>query len=243
LALAVKTIMVPRYRQDRNMLKELNMLKNDKKRLVFLVITISVFLLATACGADMRAASQGTAQEAKSSAPTIIIQQFVTQVVATPLPVEATPVPPPTTPVQVVNTGWDPLSAPIYYPLMGCVASRLYVGDRAFVAYGADRNGIHYSEDIGDAPIYRYLTPGEIMEIVDGPYCERGAVVWKVFALADEQVGFVAEGDGNFYWLLPLPPGDESAYKEYINQDSLMHIFAQGITVYKNARGCTKNSR
>lgn len=215
----------------------------DKKRPLYLVITISVLLIATACGADMRAASQGAAQEVQSSAPTVIIQQLVTQVVATSVPVEATPVPPTVAPVQVVNTGWDPLSAPIYYPMMGCVASRLYVGDRAFAAYGADRNGLHYSEDIGDAPIFRHMVPGEIMEIIDGPYCERGAVVWKVFALADEQVGFVAEGDGGTYWLLPLPPTDTSAYEEFTDASSLGHIFSQGLQFNKSARGCTKSSR
>jgi hypothetical protein len=215
----------------------------DKKKTLYLAITISVLLIATACGADMRAASQGADQEVQVSAPTVIIQQLVTQVVATSLPVEPTPIPPTAAPVQYVNTGWDPFSVPIYYPMMGCVASRLYVGDRAFAAYGADRNGIHYSQDIGDAPIFRHLAAGEIMELIDGPYCERGAVVWKVFALADEQVGFVAEGDGSTYWLLPMPPTNESAYEDFKDAGSLDHIFSQGFQFQKSARGCTKSSR
>ena len=129
------------------------------------------------------------------------------------------------------------MSAPIYYPIMGCVASRMHVGERAFVAYGAETNGIHYSQEIGDAPIYRHLYPGEIMEIVDGPYCERGAIVWKVFALADEQVGFVGEGNGDVYWLLPLPPGEKSLYKQHQEQEVLSRLFGGKFPVYKPPPG------
>jgi hypothetical protein len=47
------------------------------------------------------------------------------------------------------------------------------------------------------------LVAGEELSVIDGPVCERGALVWKVVA-SDGQTGFVAEGDGNTYWLMPL---------------------------------------
>ena len=100
--------------------------------------------------------------------PTVIITQYVTQVVATPT---ITPIPPPTKQVQVItpaaSTGWDPFKVDIYYPIRGCVASRLHVGDVAFVAGGPV--GLYMSENIGDAPTFRNLEPGEMIDIEAGP--------------------------------------------------------------------------
>ncbi|MBN1147340.1 MAG: hypothetical protein JXA78_08790 [Anaerolineales bacterium] len=219
-------------------------MNRTKQRPFFLVVMISVALVFTACTPEMQAASP----EVEVVVPTVIIQQYVTQVVATALPPESTAVPaaPATQAANPVSVGWDPLSAPIYYPIIGCVASRLYVGDRAFVAYGADNNSIYQSQEIGDAPIFRHLYPGEIMEIIDGPFCERGAVVWQVFALIDEQVGFVAEGNGEVYWLLPLPPGGESLYEAYhkatTQEEILKQLFGGRTPIFRPAGGTCRSS-
>jgi hypothetical protein len=76
------------------------------------------------------------------------------------------------------------------------------------VANGAGVLGIHQTKDIGYAPIWRHLEAGEAMDIVKGPWCDQGSIIWKV-ATADGYVGFVPEGNGQIYWLLPMPPNTE----------------------------------
>lgn len=169
---------------------------------ILIVVTTSLSLVISAC---VGSASQ-PAQEVQVVYPTVLVTQIVQQIVATPT---ATSLPAPTEAVRVVapaaSTGWDPFAVPIYYPIRGCFASRLHVGDVAFVANGAGAMGIHQTQDIGYSPIWRHLDPGELMDVIDGPWCDRGALTWKV-ATADGYIGYVPEGDGNVYWLLPMSP-------------------------------------
>lgn len=150
------------------------------------------------------------AEKANTIQPVVLITQVVTQIVATPT---ITPVPLPTSAVAKASVpepsgGYDPFSVPIYYPIRGCFASRLHIGDVAFVANGGGIIGIHQTHDIGYAPIWRHLESGEMMDVIDGPWCDRGALTWKV-ATHDGYIGYVSEGDGNTYWLLPMPPTTE----------------------------------
>jgi len=137
----------------------------------------------------------------------IIITQVVTQIIPpTPLPATDTPAPTVTpVPPTVTPTVFDPMSAPIYYPLADCVASRLHVGDIAMVSLVGGSNGIRYGLDLAEAAIATYAQPGDKLEIVNGPYCSRGWIVWMV-KTGDGFVGFTPEGDGNEYWLLPTAP-------------------------------------
>ncbi len=137
----------------------------------------------------------------------IIITQVVTQVIPpTPLPATNTPVPTNTAvPPTVTPTAFDPLSAPIYYPLADCVASRLHVGDIAMVSLVGGSNGIRYGRDLSEASVAVYAQPGDKLEIVNGPYCSQGWIVWMV-KTGDGYVGFTPEGNGNEYWLLPTAP-------------------------------------
>lgn len=173
-------------------------MKIIKPRRLILLMLLGSFI--AGCGA----LSQEAAAPANLN-PTVVIVQYVTQVVATvtPSPPTATPLPPT---AVTIKTGFDPFSVPIYYPLMGCpVASRIHVGDRVFVAN--DRGGtlgLHYSANVGYAPIIRKLSPGEILDVIDGPYCQTLSLVWKVIAPSDGRLGYVSEGNGNEYWLLPL---------------------------------------
>jgi hypothetical protein len=170
------------------------------KRLILIVLLGSLIWLTAGCGTPQQ--EEAAPQNLN---PTVVIVQYVTQVVATvtPAPPTATPLPPT---AVAIRAGFDPFSVPIYYPLMGCpVASRIHVGDRAFVAN--DRGGtlgLHYSANVGYAPIIRKLSPGEILDVIDGPYCQTLSLVWKVIAPSDGRLGFVSEGNGNEYWLLPL---------------------------------------
>lgn len=136
--------------------------------------------------------------------PTLIITQVVTEII-TPTPEPAKPTQAPTEISEPTSTPtYDPFSAPIYYPLPNCVASRLHIGDTAMVSYLGGANGIRYSIDmsIGDN-IVRYAQPGERLIIRDGPYCSYGWLVWFVETM-DGFLGYTPEGNGETYWLVPV---------------------------------------
>jgi hypothetical protein len=144
--------------------------------------------------------------EATATAPVIIVTQVITEIIPpTPVPVTPTavktntPVPPSPTPT------WDPLSAPIYYPLDDCVASRLHVGDMAQVSLSGGPNGIRYGRDLYYDTIVGYAQPGSLLEITNGPWCSRGWLVWLV-RTQDGVVGYTPEGNGSEYWLFPTAP-------------------------------------
>ena len=162
-----------------------------------LLVVASLHLVLTACAAAPGADATATPQ-------VIYVTQVVTQIIPpTPLPPTAT-LPPTETPVPPTPT-FDPLSAPIYYPLEDCVASRLHVGDRAMVSLQGGPNGIRYGRDLAEGTVIAEAQPGAILEIVNGPWCSRGWMVWFV-RTADGVEGFTPEGDGNSYWLLPTAP-------------------------------------
>lgn len=179
-----------------------------KKGLALAVVGLSLFLFVPAC---FSVAPRST-QAVQIVYPTVVITQYVTQVVATPT---ITPMPLPTsvsnqTP-SVVSVGWDPFTVAIYYPIAGCVASRLHEADVAFVA-NAGVN-LYASKDIGFAPVTRKLTAGEMVDITKGPWCSEGSLIWKVLTV-DGTDGFAPEGNGETYMLLPMPPGTESVYQK-----------------------------
>jgi hypothetical protein len=164
---------------------------------------ISWLLLFSMFSACKGATSQATSQP-QVVAPTIIVTQVVEYVVATLPPSTSTPVPSPTS-APVHSTTWDPFSAPVYYPVVGCVASRLHIGDVAFVAQVDRPAFLYYYKEIAGDPGVRQLQTGEHLEITKGPWCSDGSLVWQVRA-GDKHQYFAVEGDGEIYWLLPLAP-------------------------------------
>ena len=178
-------------------------------RLAGLVVLASLILIVSGC-AGAPAASQPPAN------PTVIIVQYVTQVVATVTP--APPSPPTTAPTPKVLTagGFDPYSVKPYYPINGCqVASRLHVGDVAFVASGANSLNIHVSRNVGFSPVVRKLTPGELLYITKEATCNGNGLVWGVVADSDLVDGFVLEGNGENYWILPFGQTfDQAEFKD-----------------------------
>ena len=164
-----------------------------------LLVMLALHLALTACVAAPAAGPTAT--------PAVIyVTQVITQVIPpTPVPMTPTPVPTETPLPPSPTPTWDPLNAPVYYPLDGCVASRLHVGDLAMVSLDGGPNGIRYGRDLSEDTIIAYAQPGAILEIVNGPWCSRGWLVWFV-RTADGVEGFTPEGDGNEYWLLPVAP-------------------------------------
>jgi hypothetical protein len=160
---------------------------------------VGCVLALVACGA-----TEQKSTEAIPAVPTIRVVQVITQVIVTPTPGPATPILP-ETPTQGVQGGWNPLGVPVYYPLIGCVASRLHVGDAVFVAAGKGEVPMFQGKDIRYDPVLKNPVLGETLFVVDGPWCPYGSIVWKVMDLEKTQ-GYMAEGNGNEYWLLPYPP-------------------------------------
>lgn len=163
-------------------------------------LTILIFFIAACSGSPQ--AAVGTEPVGY---PTVYVTQFITPVVATSLP--GTPTPAPTaTPGVSSSTAWDPFSVPVYYPLIGCSASRLHVEDRAFVASAGGRIGIYTRKNLAFEPTLYIPPAGTELIIIDGPYCNASVIFWQVMTPDEEIQGYMPEGDGNTYWLLPLPP-------------------------------------
>jgi len=185
-------------------MKEQSMFRGEKIVRVLLFLPVEVFFTA-ALLALLPACIQVTSPtEQAATPPIIVITQIVTEMIPpTPLPVTPSPVPTATPLPPTITPTYDPLSAPIYYPLEDCVASRLHVGDTAMVSLVGGANGIRYGRDMAEAAISGYAQPGALLQIQGGPWCSRGWIVWMV-KTADGMVGFTPEGDGNTYWLLPV---------------------------------------
>jgi hypothetical protein len=168
-----------------------------KKRLAALIL--SLFLVSLACRVE---APKIVLEDSPTPPPPPIITQVVTQIITpTPLPT-STPIP--TNTPQITPTAtYDPLSAPIYYPLEGCAASRLHVGDRAMVSLVGGPNAIRQSPDVQNGVIDYYAQPGEILNIVGSPYCSLGWIMWLVETQSGYR-GYTPEGNGNEYWLFPV---------------------------------------
>jgi hypothetical protein len=175
-----------------------------RRKLVYLLVLVNFLLATLACRVEP---PRIITVEDTATPAVAVITQVITQIVSpTPAPT-LPPTPVPTATVGPTNTPeWDPMAAPIYYPLEGCVASRLHIGDKAMVSYVGGANAIRYGTDVHNDTILTYAQPGDVMEIIGGPYCSWGLLVWMV-RTRDNVVGFTPEGDGYEYWLIPAPPG------------------------------------
>ena len=141
--------------------------------------------------------------------PTVLVTLYVTPITATPLPVTplptSLPTPLPTNPPPpIVSDPNSPWNVPTYFPGIGCSASRLHVEDKAFVASTGTYSRIYATTNLIYDPGMRDLVPGEEMKIIEGPYCDEGWNIWKVEMDVDELEGWVAEGNGETYYLLPV---------------------------------------
>jgi len=179
------------------------MLTIDRRKRVYILILAILFLSSLAC----RVEAPRIVMSDETATPTaLVITQVITEVI-TPTPIYIPPTVAPTqTPEPTETPPFDPGSAPIYYPLKDCVASRLYRGDRAMVSLVGGANAIRSSADVqAESNIIAYAQPGDILKIVDGPYCDAGHIIWLIETL-DQIRGFTPEGNGFEYWLFPVEP-------------------------------------
>lgn len=91
-----------------------------------------------------------------------------------------------------------------WYPCQGVYASRLHVGDHAYVSYDPPLPNRVRAQPNVDSPLIGSLAVGEKMEILQGPICAGGWVWWQIKSLEQNLTGWTAEGDASSYWLVPL---------------------------------------
>jgi hypothetical protein len=104
----------------------------------------------------------------------------------------------------VENTRYITPTPERYFPLTNCAASQLRLGDSAYVDYEGGRNSLRDTPDTHPSDnIIGYIYPGEVVEIVDGPVCNYGWVLWEVLTTRYE-IGWTPETNGVDFWLLPL---------------------------------------
>lgn len=123
--------------------------------------------------------------------------------VSTPRPTNASVLVVVQQPTAINDANFTP-TPQVYSPLSGCAASRLHVGDSAFVNYETGRVGMR-SEPVGKIgdTLIRKLEEGEVLHIIDGPKCDLGWVFWKVRTVYSE-TGWIPEGDGSEFWVVPI---------------------------------------
>jgi hypothetical protein len=60
-----------------------------------------------------------------------------------------------------------------------------------------------------ESPITGYLDVSEKVEILEGPVCSSTWIWWRVRSLEKNLSGWTAEGDAEYYWLVPMPEDNE----------------------------------
>lgn len=132
---------------------------------------------------------------APTKTPTITLTLFPTSI-PTKMPTMFPTSSPTLIPTKTQNPDPD-----VYYPIPGCAASRLHVGDSIMLESGIDYVGIRSTPDThpSDNKIGR-IEGNHIAKIIGGPECNNGWILWEV--LTDDCVeGWIPEGDGNEFWV------------------------------------------
>lgn len=92
------------------------------------------------------------------------------------------------------------------FPLPHCAGTQLKVGDTGFVAWDTTANRLRTTPDTHPSNNFvdnGRVPPGGIVEILDGPVCNYGWVLWYVRTTWDVE-GWTPETDGDEYWILPI---------------------------------------
>ncbi len=87
----------------------------------------------------------------------------------------------------------------------GGLESRLDVGRKAQVTIDppTPNNVRQYASKA--AKLLGQIQPGEEIEIIGGPICDKGLTWWEIRSLKSGLQGYTLEGDLKAYWLVPVP--------------------------------------
>ena len=167
---------------------------------LFWLPVIAGLLWLSACAPPPPTTSEVTRVIKETVIVTRVVRQLV-RITSTPLPAPAL-----TQTAQACRPPATPTSLPLYYPLKDCPPSHLAVGLGATVSMGGGRNAIRWTADVTTGEnIIGYAAPGEYLEIIGGPECSFGWLLWEVRA-PDGQIGWTPETDGKRYFLdMALP--------------------------------------
>jgi serine/threonine protein kinase len=120
----------------------------------------------------------------------------------TPSPITPTHTPAPTKTANPSPTQTEDRTS--YFPLQGCAPSRLHNGDWVYFS-GTGQQAIRNSPDTHPSNnIVARLNQAEVVQIIGGPECNYGWVLWKIRRQLSKDVeleGWTPEGDGTNYWL------------------------------------------
>jgi hypothetical protein len=90
-----------------------------------------------------------------------------------------------------------------WMPCPGIYASRLHVGDQAFVSYNPPLANRVRTQPNAASTVLGYIQPGEKIEIIGGPVCSNDWIWWQIRSISNNLTGWTAEGDKQNYWLVP----------------------------------------
>jgi len=103
-----------------------------------------------------------------------------------------------TQPTNETNQVFD--SPDVYYPLAGCAGSRTRVGDSIFISFDGRWNALREDPDIGaDDNIIGRAEEGEVLQVVGGPKCSLGWILWRVETETMKKA-WTPESDGEEFW-------------------------------------------
>lgn len=177
-----------------------------------LVITVSgsLFTFSRDTGQAAQVASPMTTEAQPT--PTLIdfrIGQEPTEQKATPTPKVVTVVVTATPNIMAQKTASAKFITPtpvMRFPLPNCAGTQLKVGDTGFIAWDTTPNRLRTTPDTHPSNNFvddGRVPPGGILEILDGPKCNYGWVLWYVRTTWDVE-GWTPETDGDEYWILPI---------------------------------------
>ena len=109
--------------------------------------------------------------------------------------------------------------APLYSPISGCAPSHIHKGDWTMITFGGGHNAIRSTPDTHptDNKI-GFAEEGELIQVIDGPECNYGWLLWKVRTAAGLE-GWTPETNGKEFWIEPYPAWDACRG----SQKSLLH--------------------
>lgn len=108
-------------------------------------------------------------------------------------PVQSPPEPPPVVVAPVTGERLCPNSPP----------PRLRVGDVGYVTYGYGPSNLNRypRRSRNNNVVVDILSEGSTFTVIDGPVCGDGLTWWRIRRTTNSFLGWIAEGQGNIYWL------------------------------------------
>jgi hypothetical protein len=127
--------------------------------------------------------------------------------IAVTLPPEWTPtatIQPTISGTPTISPTASPTAYPTWQPCEDAPSSQLLVGSEAEAASDqASPKEVWNQPGRESALVVGVMNPGEDIEILGGPVCMDQMVWWEIESLERDLEGWMPEGDGDSYWIVP----------------------------------------